>query len=48
MYMNGEIVKMSFEGQNLQKLANGLNFNDLKKRSTPGIILPLPRGYIHA
>ena len=30
------------------KLANGLNFYDLKKTLTPGVILTLPWGYIWA
>ena len=40
----GEIVKMSFEGQNL---ANGLMFYDLKKKLIPGVALTWPWGYIH-
>ena len=38
-----KIVKMSFEGQNLSKLANERNFYDLQNMLTPGVILTLPR-----
>ena len=41
----GKIVKMSFKGHLKGKLANGLNFYDLKKTLTPGIILTLPCAY---
>ena len=43
----GKIVTMSFEGQNLHQLANGLNLYDLKKKLTPEVALTLPWGYIH-
>ena len=36
------------KGKTCSKLANGLNFYDLKKKLTPGVILTLPWGYIHA
>ena len=38
-----KIVKMSFEGQNLSKLANERNFYDLQTKLTPVVILTLPR-----
>ena len=37
----GKIVTMSFEGQNLQLLANRLNLYDLKKKLTPEFALTL-------
>ena len=48
MYLNGEIVKMSFERKNLQEM--GKWTEDIvipKKIWTPGIGLPQPRGNIH-
>ena len=42
-----KIGKMSFEGKTCSQLANGLNFYDLKKTLTPGVILTLPLGYIY-
>ena len=33
------------KGKTCSKLANGLNFYDLKKTLTPGVILTLPWGY---
>ena len=34
-------------GKICSKLANGLNFYDLKKTLTPGVVLTLTWGYIH-
>ena len=34
-------------GKTCSKLANGLNFYDLKKKLTPRVVLTLPWGYIH-
>ena len=48
MYLNGNFLKCHLMGKTCSKLANGLNFYDLKKRLIPGFILPLPRVYIHA
>ena len=41
----GKIVKYHLKGKTCSKLANGLNFYDLKKTFTPGFALPW--GYIH-
>ena len=41
----GKIVKCNLKGKTCSKLANGLNFYDLKKKMTPGFALPW--GYIH-
>ena len=43
----GKIVTMSFEGQNLQQIANGLNLYNLKKKLTSEVALTLSWGYIH-
>ena len=34
-------------GKTFRKLADGLNFYDLKKKLTPGFVLTLSWGYIH-
>ena len=44
----GKLVKCQLKGKTCSKLANGLNFNDLKKALNTGVILTLPWGYIHA
>ena len=36
------------KGKTCCKMANGLNFYDLKKTLIPGVILTLSWGYIHA
>ena len=41
----GKIVKCHLKGKTSSKLANGLNYYDLKKKLTPGFALPW--GYIH-
>ena len=41
----GKIVKCHLKGKTCSKLANGLNFYDLKKKLTPGFALPW--GNIH-
>ena len=43
VYINHDPLK----GKTCSKLANGLNFYDLKKKLTPGIALTLPWSYIH-
>ena len=48
MHLNGEkLLKCHLRGKTCSKLANGLNFYDLKKTLTPGVILTLPWGYIY-
>ena len=47
MHLNGESVKMSFVGKNLQGMGNGLKIDDSEKIWTPGVCLPPPRGNIH-
>ena len=41
----GKMVKCHLKGKTCSKLANGLNFYDLKKKLTPGFALL--SGYIH-
>ena len=43
----GKLFKCHLKGKTCSKLANGLNFYDLKKTLTTGVILTLPWGYIH-
>ena len=43
----GKIVKCHLKDKTCSKLANGLNFYDLKKKLTPGVVLTLPWGYVH-
>ena len=40
MHLNGEKCIMSFKGKTCSKLANGLNFYDLKKTLIPGFACP--------
>ena len=42
-----KLLKCHLMGLTCSKLANGLNFYDLKKKLTPGVVLTLPCGYIH-
>ena len=39
----GKLLKCHLKGKTCSKLANGLNFYDLKKKLTSGVILTLPR-----
>ena len=43
----GKLLKCYLKGKTCRKLANEVNFYDLKKTLTPGVILTLPWGYIH-
>ena len=43
----GNLLKCHLKGKSCRKLANELNYYDLKKTLTPGVILTLPWGYIH-
>ena len=43
MHLNGgKLFKYHLKGRTYNKLANGLNFYDLKKKLTPGFALALP------
>ena len=44
---NCKLLKCHLKGKTCSKLANGLEFNDLKKNLTPGVALIWPWGYIH-
>ena len=46
-FVLGKLLKCHLKGETCSKLANGLEFNDLKKRLTPGVALIRPWGYIH-
>ena len=43
----GKLLKCHLKSITCNKLANGLNFYDLKKKLTPGFALTLPWDYIH-
>ena len=48
MHLNGgKLLKCHLKGKTCSKLANGLEFNDLKKNLTPGVALIRPWGIIH-
>ena len=42
MHLNGENVKMSFVGKNLQEMASGLKIDDSENIWTPGSVCPHP------
>ena len=48
MFEWGKFLKCHLKGKTFSELANGLNIYDLKNGLTPGVILPLLWGYIHA
>ena len=43
----GKLFKCHLKGKTCIKLANGLKFNDLKKKLTLGVALTRSWGYIH-